>query len=334
MNLENDKSIDFDQITPAGDDAVLPFAIEDLDTRGRAVKLGLALDGIVRRHAYPEPVARLLCEMVTLTVLLGTSLKFDGQFIVQTQTDGPVTLLVVDFRTPSDIRAHARFDEDRLTTAIEAGKTEPEHLLGKGVLAMTVDQGAYMQRYQGMVALEGNSLEEVAHSYFMQSEQIPTYVRLGVGELTEVDDRGKPVETWRAGGVLIQFMPESEDRIKHRDLHGGDGEDTRDSLDEDNAWIEAQSLFSTIKDHELTDPQISAEKLLYNLFHEQGLRIFDPQAINDKCSCSSEKIWSVLRAMSEEELQSVVTDGKIEVKCEFCCTDYTVTPAELAASKA
>ena len=333
MNTEGDKTIDFDQITPAGDDAVLPFAIEDLDTRGRAVKLGLALDGIVRRHDYPEPVARLLCEIVTLTVLLGTSLKFEGQFIVQTQTDGPVTLLVVDFRTPSDIRAHARFDEDRLTAAIEAGKTEPEHLLGKGVLAMTVDQGAYMQRYQGMVALEGNSLEEVAHSYFMQSEQIPTYVRLGVGELTEVDDRGKPVETWRAGGVLIQFMPESEDRIKHRDLHGGDGEDTRDPLDEDNAWIEAQSLFSTIKDHELTDPQISAEKLLYNLFHEQGLRIFDPQAINDKCSCSSEKIWSVLRAMSEEELQSVVTDGKIEVKCEFCCTDYTVTPAELAASK-
>lgn len=330
---QSDTPVDLSAVMPAGDDAVLPFAIESLDTRGRAVQMGPVLDTIISRHAYPPPVARLLGEMIVLTVLLGTSLKFDGQFTVQTQTDGLVNLLVVDFRTPGDIRAYARFDEDSLTQAQKMGDTNPEQLLGKGILAMTIDQGQYMQRYQGMVPLEGASLEEVAHTYFNQSEQIPTRVRLSVAELVSVDGDGKTRSSWRAGGILGQFLPQSEDRIKHRDLHGGDGDKNINELEEDNAWREAQVLMATITDDELTDPDIKSETLLFRLFHEHGLRLFSPQAIEDKCPCTGKKVWSVLKKMSEDELAASAQNGIIEVKCEFCSADYSITPDELDQSQ-
>lgn len=330
MQFENDTPVDIKTITFAGDDAVVPFAIESLDARGRAIQMGPAFNAIIARHDYPAPVARLLGEMIVLTALLGSAMKFDGQLIIQTQTSGPVSLLVVDFKVPGDIRAHARFDDDALAKAMEIGETAPEQLLGKGVLAMTMDQGQFMKRYQGMVPLEGESLEEIAHAYFMQSEQIPTRVRLGVAQLVS-HESGETVSVWRAGGVLVQFLPESEERIKHKDLSGGDGDQGQRMVEEDNAWVEAQSLFATIKDDELIDPVISCETLLFRLFHEQGLRLFPHQMIFDKCSCSGEKIWSVLRNMSKAELDDVITDGKIEAKCEFCGTDYSIGSDELSS---
>ena len=176
----------------AGDDHVVPFEVGPLDVRGRAVQLGPMLDQILARHDYPEPVARLLAEACVLTVLLGTSLKFDGKFILQTRTDGPVDMLVADFTTPQSLRAYARFDAERLAAAIASGDDRPEQLLGDGVLAMTIDQGAYMQRYQGIVQLDGASLEDVARIYFRQSEQIPTDVRLSVAkQLMPGGDGGK-----------------------------------------------------------------------------------------------------------------------------------------------
>lgn len=331
MTKPQNTPVDISTIAFAGDDCVVPFSIESLDVRGRAVQMGAVLDTIVSRHGYPGPVARLLGEMVVLSVLLGTSLKFDGQLIVQTQTDGPVSLLVVDFRTPGAIRAYARFDEEALARALERGHAAPGELLGKGILAMTVDQGQHMHRYQGMVALEGKSLEEVAHSYFVQSEQIPTRVRLGVAELVSSTD-GKARTSWRAGGALLQFLPESEERIRQRDLPGGDGDRGSAAFEEDNAWIEAQTLFATIRDDELIDPGIGAETLLFRLFHEQGLRLYPPREIIAKCSCTGEKIWSLLKSMAKAELEQVIRDGRIEVKCEFCAADYSITPEELDRS--
>lgn len=139
-----------DEYVFAGDDAVVPFQVETLDARGRAVQLGATLDDILSRHDYPEPVAKLLAEAIVLTVLLGTSLKFDGKFIFQSQSAGPVDMLVVDFRTPNSVRAYARYDEDRLAEAIAAHRLSPEQLMGTGTLALTVDQGEYTQRYQGI----------------------------------------------------------------------------------------------------------------------------------------------------------------------------------------
>ena len=159
------------------DDAALPFEVDALDLRGRLTRLGPALDDILTRHDYPAPVCKLLGEAIVLTTLLGSSLKFDGRFILQTQTDGPVSFLIVDFQAPDRLRAYARFDATRLKDGQDSGA-----LLGKGHLAMTIDQGADMSRYQGLVALDGGNLEDAAHEYFLRSEQIPTRVRLAVGE--------------------------------------------------------------------------------------------------------------------------------------------------------
>ncbi|MFZ3361800.1 MAG: Hsp33 family molecular chaperone HslO, partial [Xanthobacteraceae bacterium] len=164
------------------DDTILPFAVKALDLRGRIVRLGLAVDTILTSHNYPAPVAKLLGEAIVLTVMLGSSLKFDGRFILQTQADGPVRMLVVDFTSPGNVRACARFDAERVAKAIAEGAATPGQLLGHGHLAMTIDQGPEMSRYQGLVPLEGCDLEQAAHEYFARSEQIPTRVRLAVAE--------------------------------------------------------------------------------------------------------------------------------------------------------
>src|SRR6218665_247170 len=199
---------DLNELDFAGDDRVVPFQVEGLDVRGRAVQLGPLLNTILARHDYPAPVARLLAEAIVLTALLGTSLKFEGKFTVQTKGDGPVDLLVADFSTPDALRAYARFDEEALAAAIKDGRTSPPDLLGRGVLAFTIDQGRGMQPYQGIVPLDGSSLEEIAEVYFRQSEQIPTKVRLGVAELFDRDENGKPRPPWRAGGLGADVLPD------------------------------------------------------------------------------------------------------------------------------
>ena len=299
----------------AGDDHVVPFQVEGLDVRGRAVQLGPLLDAILARHDYPAPVARLLAEAVVLTVLIGTSLKFEGKFTVQTKSDGPVDLLVADFSTPQDVRAYARFDEEAIAAAIKAGATEPEQLLGKGVLAFTIDQGRFSQPYQGIVPLDGSSLEEIAGVYFRQSEQIPTRVRLSAAELFDRDAGGKPRHRWRAGGLIAQFLPEAPERMRQPDLHGGDGDTGQYGHREDDAWTEARSLVDTIDADELTDPQVGTERLLYRLFHERGVRVYAPQAVLDRCSCSREKLKSVLQGFTAEEIEASQEDGAIAVTC-------------------
>lgn len=322
-----------DHITLSGDDVVVPFQVDGLDVRGRTVQLGQALDSILKRHNYPEAVSRLLGEAAVLTVLLGTSLKFAGKFIFQTKSDGPVDMLVVDFQTPDAIRAYARFDAERVAEAVAAGKTKPEELLGQGTLALTVDQGEFTQRYQGIVALDGSSLEDIARTYFMQSEQIATDIQLAVARLFERGVDGKPIEQWRAGGLMIQFLPQSELHAHHRDLHGGDHPEGADAAQRPvvDEWQEARSLVATIDDSELTDPQVSSQRLLYRLFHERGVRVYEGTKVVDRCACSRDKIFGVLKGFSAEEIQNSVEDGKVSVTCEFCSSRYDFEPAEFSA---
>lgn len=330
MNVseQSDNTINKNQLGDfnfAGDDAVVPFEVEGLDARGRSVQLGAVVDTILARHQYPEPVARLLAEVMVLTTLLGTSLKFDGKFILQTSTDGPVNLLVADFQTPSGLRAYARFDDDKLEQAIKDGKVAPEQLLGKGTLALTIDQGAHMQRYQGIVALDGSNLEEIARNYFDQSEQIPTDVRLAVATLVGRNSEGQPKQSWRAGGVLVQHLPKASLDINEKK--------PEKSKVTDNNWTEVKALTQTIESAELTDPQVGTERLLYRLFHEHGVRVFQPTPIVDHCSCSREKVENVLKNFSAEELDSSIENGEITVKCEFCSTVYRFNPKEFKTPK-
>lgn len=317
----------------AGDDHVVPFEVGPLDVRGRTVQLGPMLDAILSRHDYPEPVARLLAEACVLTVLLGTSLKFEGKFILQTRTDGPVDMLVADFSTPQALRAYARFDADRLEALTSIGETSQQTLLGSGVLALTIDQGAHTQRYQGIVQLDGETLEEAARTYFRQSEQIPTDLRLSVAKLL-TPGVGGAREQWRAGGILAQFLPQSAERMRVPDLPGGDG-DPRDEVHDpaDNCWQELLALLGTIEPTELIDPTIGAERLLYRLFHEHGVRVFGGVPVADECSCSREKIRGVLEGFSADEIRDSTEDGGIHVACEFCSKQYDFDPAELAAAQ-
>jgi len=311
----------------AGLDAVIPFQVSPLDIRGRSVQLGPLLNTILGRHEYPQPVSRMLAEAITLTVLLGTALKFEGKFILQTKTDGPVPLIVTEFRTPHDVRAYASFDQQKVDAAIESGTTETAALLGNGVLAMTIDQGEYTQRYQGIVELDGISLEEVARRYFKQSEQIPTDVRLAVGTTLTRQDDGSVEEGWSGGGLLVQFLPDSEERMRQKDLHGGDGA-PEDEFEGDDAWSEAQALMGTVTELELTDSSVEPERLLFRLFHEHGVRVFAPVDVRDSCSCSEEAVRGVLEGFTPEQIAETTEDDGISVTCEFCSKTYLFSPAE------
>ncbi|MET0527579.1 MAG: Hsp33 family molecular chaperone [Microvirga sp.] len=313
------------------DDVILPFAVEPLDVRGRVVRLGPSIDTILARHGYPDIVARVIGEAAALTAMLGASLKLEGRFQLQTKTDGIIDMVVVDFNAPDKLRATARFDKEKLE-ALGAATPNTGGLLGNGYLAMTIDQGTDRSRYQGVVALEGQGFEEAAHQYFRQSEQIPTQVRLAVAEQFE---NGR--HTYRAGGLMIQFLPSSPERLRQADLDPGDIPEGHSSNDlstssEDDAWVEAKSLVSTVEDHELIDPTVSSERLLYRLFHERGVRVFEGQHVHEECTCSHERIMGMMRRFSTEDRHDMVGDnGRIGITCEFCSRFYDLDPADVEA---
>jgi len=311
----------------SADDTVLPFEIGILELRGRVVRLGPAVNEILTGHNYPLPVATLLGEAVALTVLLGSALRIDGRFILQTQTDGPVRMLVVDFRSPGRVRACARFDATRVAGAIDAGTVSAGSLLGKGHLAMTIDQGTERSRYQGVVALSGGDLEEAAHEYFKRSEQIPTAVRLAVGE--EMAPGGG--RHWRAGGMLLQFLPKSPERARVPDLHPGDAPEgvVIPEVVEDDAWVEGRAMIGTVEDVELLDPALSSERLAYRLFHDRGVRVFKSLPIVAQCSCSREGVEAMLRNFSQGDRDHMVENGRISVTCEFCSANYQFAPEDV-----
>jgi molecular chaperone Hsp33 len=197
---------------------------------------------------------------------------------------------------------------------------------------MTIDQGSELSRYQGVVALEGQGFEEAAHQYFRQSEQIPTRVRLAVAE-----EFAEGRRSYRAGGLLVQFLPSSPERARQADLDPGDIPESYQAQEpgEDDAWIEAKALVDTVEDHELVDPAVSSERLLYRLFHERGVRVFETQPVHEECRCSRERIIRMMRNFSAEDRRDMVGDnGRIGVTCEFCSRVYDLDPAEVEAEVA
>jgi molecular chaperone Hsp33 len=316
------------------DDSILPFEVAALDLRGRIVRLGPMLDDILARHDYPSPVAKLLGEAIVLTVLLGSSLKFDGRFILQTQADGPVRMLVVDYMSPGKVRACARFDESRVAAAIASQEASAGNLLGRGHLAMTIDQGPDMSRYQGLVALAGGDLEDAAHEYFLRSEQIPTRARLAVAEEVRASSGG-PRHRWRAGGMLLQFLPKKAERMRGPDLDPGDAPEgmAPHVVPEDEAWVEGRSLIATVDDIELIDEDLSSERLLYRLFHERGVRVFRSRTLHAECSCSRDNVAAMLRSFSRDDRDHMVENGKISVTCEFCNSQYVFKPEDVASEQ-
>jgi molecular chaperone Hsp33 len=292
------------------DDLILPFQADQADVFGRLVKLGPVLDTILSRHDYPEPVSRLLGEAVALTALLGAALKFEGKFILQASTDGPVDLLVADYQVPGQLRGYARFSADRVAE-LEDSDHDLSELLGQGHLAMTIDRGADTERYQGVVPLEGESLTEAADNYFRQSEQLPTFIRLAVAKHYRGGQGGERGWTWRAGGLLVQKLTSE----------GGHGGASDTALAEED-WMRAKLLAETVEDHELLDPLLPADRLLYRLFHEEQVRAYRAVALETYCSCSRDRVEELLKRFSSEDLKDMVVDGEVWVTCEFCNSRY------------
>ena len=291
----------------APDDLVAAFQIEDAPVRGRIARMGPLIDEVLSRHDYPGPVADLLGEACALAALVGASLKFEGRLIVQASGDGPVSFVVADYDTSGAIRGYCNYDADKVAAASQ-GFVRPgaKTLLGKGVMCMTIDQGPEMERYQGITAIEGETLALCAETYFAQSEQTPTRVRLAVGQLQTENGFA-----WRAGGMLIQNIAGDEDaRGESADI-----------------WERAQALFQTTGEDELIDPTVPAELLLFRLFHEDGVRLFPAKPLRAFCRCSAERILNVLRAFPVEERAGMVEeDGVIRVTCEYCSRVFDVAP--------
>jgi molecular chaperone Hsp33 len=311
------ETADSDFAEPSFDDYVLPFQLDSSGARGRLVRLGPVVDTILSQHPYPEQVLLLLGEAVTLTAMLGAALKFDGKFILQTQSDGPVSFLVVHYNSPGHVRGYASFNHDDVARASDGTGEGFKPLLGHGHLAMTIDQGAGMDRYQGIVALAGETLVDAAHEYFDQSEQIPTFIRIAVARHFQGRHNGKQGQwTWRAGGLMVQKLPST----------GGNPREHQpapeESAADDEGWRRAQALAATIEDHELLDPTLAPDRLLYRLFHEEDVRAFNATPLAARCNCSREKVEQMLARFSEDDINDMADGDVITVTCEFCNTHY------------
>jgi len=304
-------------MTGIADDLVLPFEIKPLGVRGRLVRLGATVNEILRVHDYPSPVSALVAEAAALTSMLGSALKFDGKFILQTKTDGPLDMLVADYHGPGQVRAYAHFDAPRVKGAPERDEGA---LLGAGHLAMTVDQGPDMERYQGIVPLARSTLAEAAHAYFAQSEQIPTRLRVAAGPLI---GRGRDAQqNWRAGAIMVQHLPVQGGASPMRLSSGDAPEGSEEPLQEHDDWVKARALLDTVEDHELLDPTLTPEELLYRLYHEDGVTVYPAIAVARYCTCSRERISEILKQFTPEEVAEMRQDGRIKATCEFCSTVY------------
>jgi molecular chaperone Hsp33 len=304
-------------------DHVLPFQLDALGVRGRLVRLGPALDAIIERHGYPLAVARPLAEAMVLCACLATSLKYDGIFTLQISGDGPIRLLVTDLTTDGALRGYAQFDSWKLAVALGAtggaGNADAPDgyvpkLFGQGRLAFTVDQGQFTERYQGVVPLEGATLADCAHTYFRQSEQLPTGIKISAKRFVE-----NGTAHWRAAALMVQQMPEFDA-----------GRINVDSEQREDDWRKAVILMASATEAEMLDPDLPDTTLLYRLFHEDKPRQFERRPVMARCRCSRERIDRVLRSIRREELDDLRDKtGRVAVKCEFCSTEYAYDDKDL-----
>ncbi len=312
----------------AWDDTILPFQLDAADIRGRIARLDGVLEGILRQHDYPPQVEALVAEMALLTALIGQTIKLRWKLSLQVQSKGAVRMIATDYYgpqkegDPARIRAYASYDADRLT------KARPFDQLGEGYFAVLIDQGKGTEPYQGITPIAGASLAACAEAYFAQSEQLPTRFALSFGKSTEAGG----VEHWRAGGMMLQHMPKASPFA----TGGGSGEggllgasDLIEGEDEEN-WTRANLLLDTVEELELIGPSVPPTDLLVRLFHEEGPRAFEPQAVRFGCSCSEDKVRQSLSIYSARDIAHMTTpEGQVTADCQFCGAHYTLDPATL-----
>lgn len=317
------------ETTANRDDVVQSFQVGEIGVRGRIVRLGPLVHHVLTRHNYPQPVSRLLAEAMALTAMLGAALKFDGRFTLQSRTDGPVSMLVVDYETSGRMRGYAHLDRERFAALAGNPSLTDADLLGTGHLAMTVDQGEDMENYQGIVPLGEAGFVAAAHEYFERSEQIATRIRLAAGPLYQRDSEGHGETAWRAGAIMIQHIAR-EGGIAAR----ADESDESILADDEDGWHRSAVLLDTVQDHELLDPALSSQQLLFQLFHEDGVRVFEPVPVEFGCRCSHERLEDVLCTFTDDDIDHMTIDGIVSATCDFCSEVYNFTPQELRRLRA
>jgi molecular chaperone Hsp33 len=314
-----------------GDDSVLPFQLDRTSMRGRVARVDATLDRILTRHRYPAPVAGLVAEAVVLTALIGQTMKLRWRFSLQVRGDGPIRLIATDWFAPAEeggtarLRAYASFDRGDVASFRDRGFG----LLGEGVFGMTIDQGAGMTPYQGVTPLAGGSLSASAETYFAQSEQLASRFHIEAAQTREAGGE----MAWRAGGVMLQQMPE-EGGTAPDAPSGAEGLMTADDVaamgSREEDWNRSTILLGSVETHELIGPLVGPENLLLRLFHEETPRVYAPQPVAFGCTCSAEKVREALSIYSAKDIESMTTeDGEVTADCQFCSAHYRFRPETL-----
>lgn len=289
-------------------DRALPFMLEGTNVRGRIVYLHRIADTIIARHLYPAIIKRLLAETMVIASMLSTNLKHEGMLTIQMKGEGPVTLVVVDVVHGGGLRGYAELADGAAAQLETMPNADLQALFGaKGYLAITLEPGEGLQRYQGVVALEGASIANAVEAYFTHSQQIDVAFKIATETVGE---------HIRTGGMMIERMPEEGGIAASHD-------------DADDAWRYAQAMLMTLKNEELTDPMLPQETVLERLYHEQGIVVYEAKVFSGGCRCSRERIHNLLMSMSDIERAEMLVDGTASVHCQFCNTTQDFTGAEL-----
>lgn len=285
---------------PPAADLLRPFQLERSQLRGRFVRLGGTVDYVLRAHAYPQEVSDLLGQLLVLAGALAGGLKFDGRFSLQIRGDGPVSLLVADCTNDGEMRGYASFDAERVAGLDEEAR--PMALVGKGLLALTVDQrAAGGEVSQGIVELGGETLADCMLGYFHRSEQVPTGIRVAVS-------RDPLTGRWQAGAIVVQALPTTDPRLVH---------------EAEENWRRTMLLLGTASDAELVDPSLPPDDVLFRLFHEDGVRVFRPLTLTPGCSCDEQRVTTMLQSFPLDDIEAMrQDDGSITVTCQFCSRVY------------
>jgi molecular chaperone Hsp33 len=269
------------------------YLFENFAVRGELVTVSDTWQQIMENHDYPAPVKTILGELLVATSLLTATLKFDGDITVQLQGDGPMSLAVINGNNNQQMRGVARFKGEIPADA------DLKTLVGNGYLVITITP-AQGERYQGVVGLEGDTLAACLEDYFLRSEQLPTRLFIRTGEV-----EGKPA----AGGMLLQVLP------------------AQDAQADDFNHLAA--LTETIKAEELLT--LPANDVLWRLYHEEEVTLYDPQAVEFKCTCSRERCADALKTLPDEEVNSIIAEeGEIDMNCDYCGNHYVFNAMDIA----
>ena len=301
----------------AADNILHPFLIDHSHIRGRMVRINAAVNDILSRHDYPDSVSRLLGEMLVIAAMLSANLKQEGILTLQAKGDGPVKFIVADATQDGTLRGYAQLNESGTLPKTSRGKTPPRlsDLLGKGYLAITLDQGTKGGRYQGIVDLVGTSLTDAISDYFTQSQQVDVAVKLSVTK--KISGRGKK-KHWHAGGIMIERLPQAGGIFADRDEQEQNVTPPPIGEASEDQWRRIKLFMQTVTDDELLSLEYTTWNVLKRLFGEDGVWAYTPRSVKDECRCSREKIAHVLSTIPQTEVESMAEHGIVSVNCQFC----------------